>query len=140
VSAQYAAAAELLASLDVDDLSDVERRPTAYMFDLHRAQTFAVLALAEELEALVELLRERLPVSEPATSRGMLDPRPCGRCSTPLGLHDERIRGHEWIAPSLQPHGDDPCGYVTDGVPCRIPLSQHRPIAGVTVGHEWIPA
>lgn len=58
MSASYATARALLAGLEVngEELTNDEE-----LVVVSNARTFAVLALAEELEALVELLRERLP-------------------------------------------------------------------------------
>lgn len=68
MSAQYAAAADALER--AESIVGPPSADTAALVGIGRA----LLAMGEELEALVELLRERLPVPERAESRGMVDP------------------------------------------------------------------
>lgn len=164
MSAQYASAAELLAALDDDDPQDVERRPTAYMFDLHRAQTHAVLALAEELEALVELLRERLPVPRVPQVGDRLEPGvvyvdvPPVESSAMASALAAAVRRGYGSSTSAAPRDDEPCehcggdrlrgdftgsdychapGPYTSCATCGVPMSEHGPDI---VSHEWIRA
>lgn len=100
MSASYATAQSLLADLMVNGhtLSNDDERVV-----VENAKTFAVLALAEEVEALVELLRERLPVVQaPDGVVRATDDEPCVHdwgdrvyCGTPRSSHS--TAHHEWI-------------------------------------------
>lgn len=104
MSAAYAAAAKLLDDAEVQVLDNVGDAPlTLATVGVGRA----LLALGEELEAMVELLRERLPEPGPA----------------PIDVLHEQLR--------------EPCAYVVGeasgmAVECGVPRGAHRDTT-----HEW---
>ena len=153
MSASYATARALLAGLEVngEELTNDEE-----LVVVSNARTFAVLALAEELEALVELLRERLPVPRVPRVGDVLEPgvvyKPalCS-CAVLAGGARAYPTVEEW-RPDCPAHpdrpvvsdptavdlvDDTPCAYYRDGVGvdrCGVPLSEH----GAVRDHEWI--
>ena len=89
MSASYEAAQELLAVLAVNgaDLTNDEE-----LVVLANARTYAALAIAEEVEALVELLRERLPVpGDDGVARIVCAAHPGFPHTITLGVDEPRV-------------------------------------------------
>ena len=139
MSAAYDLAAHLLGRAES---AAPETTPEDYALTLATIGTGrAVLAAAEELEALVELLRERLPERpEPRVEHVHvnLDGVEPSAMASALAAATARARGRSGSDPTAVDLVDDPgCAYYLDGVGvdrCGIPLSEH----GAVREHEWI--
>lgn len=102
MSATYeAAAATLSDAADLATSTSADHYP-AMLATLGTGR--ALLACAEELEALVELLRERLPAAAPVdygpeeypTALDVVDGPACVTCGVRRDLHDAERAGHAW--------------------------------------------